>query len=121
MNPRNIKKLAIILPTIALAVLIVQQNYNWIFGLMIGSALAFSSCELIQKAVNNSFVRRSNRSGTFFLVGFFFRFILFAALLYFAIVQFKINPIAIVISFSIIQIFYPIYLVNSLEKRNQHV
>ena len=88
--------MAIILPTIALAVLVVQQNYNWIFGLMIGSALAFSSCELIQKAVNNSFVRKSNRSGTFFLIGFFLRFILFAALLYFAIVLFKINPIAIV-------------------------
>jgi len=120
-NPRNLKKLIIILPAIALAVLLVQQNYDWIFGLMIGSALAFSSCELIQKAVNNSFVRKSKRPGSFFLIGFFFRFVFFAVLLYFAIVQFKINPIAIVVSFSIIQIFYPLYLVNSLEKTNQHV
>jgi hypothetical protein len=121
MNPRNLKKLAIVLPTLALAVLVVQQNYNWIFGLLIGSALAFSSCELIQKAVANSFVRKSSRSGTFFLIGFFFRFVFFAILLYFAIVYFKINPIAIAASFSIIQIFYPLYLVKSLEKRNQHV
>lgn len=120
MNVRKLKKMAVIIPVLVLAVLLVQQNYEWIFGLMIGSAIAFSSCELIQKAVGNSFVRKSNRSAKFFLIGYFFRFIFFAALLYLAIVHFKINAVAIAVSFTIIQVFYPIYLVNSLENRNQH-
>jgi hypothetical protein len=121
MNARKIKKMAIIIPAIALLVLLVQRNYDWIFGLMIGSAIAFSSCELIQKAVNNTFVRKGNRTAKFFLAGYFLRFVLFAALLYLAIVQFKINAVAIAVSFTIIQVFYPIYLVNSPENRNQHV
>lgn len=111
----------VLLPTLAIAVLLVQQNYNWIFGIMIGAAIALSSCELIQKAVNNSFVRKSGAAPQLFLFGFFFRFIFFAALLYAAIVLFKINGVAIAASFTIIQLCYPLYLVNSWEKQQRHV
>lgn len=121
MDPRKIKKLLVLAPTLALAVLLVQQNYNYIFGIMIGAAIALSSCELIQKAVNNSFVRKSGVASKFFLFGFFLRFIFFGGLLYAAIVLFKINAVAIAASFTIIQLCYPIYLVNSLEKRQHHV
>jgi hypothetical protein len=121
MNPRKVKKIAVLIPTLLLAVLLVQHNYSWIFGIMIGTAIALSSCELIQKAVNNSFVRKSGRKVTFFLFGFLFRFIFFAALLYVAIVYFKINVLAIAISFTLVQFAYPFYLVKSLENREKHV
>jgi phosphatidylglycerophosphate synthase len=121
MNPRKVKKIAVLIPTLLLAVLLVQHNYSWIFGIMIGTAIALSSCELIQKAVNNSFVRKSGRKVTFFLFGFVFRFIFFAALLYAAIVYFKINVLAIAISFTIVQFAYPFYLLKSLENREKHV
>ena len=111
----------VILPTLGLLVLLVQRNYNWIFGILIGTAIALSSCELIQKAVNNSFVRKGNRAAGFFLFGFAFRFVFFAALLYAAIVVFKINAVAIAASFTIIQICYPLYLVGTLEKQQHHV
>lgn len=111
----------VIVPTLALAVLVIQQNYNWVFGIMIGAAIALSSCELIQKAVNNSFVRKTGIAAKFFLIGFFLRFIFFGALLYAAIVLFKINAIAIAASFTIIQLCYPLYLVNSLENSKRHV
>ena len=61
----------VLLPTLAIAVLLVQQNYNWIFGIMIGAAIALSSCELIQKAVNNSFVRKSGAAPQLFLFRIF--------------------------------------------------
>jgi ATP synthase I chain len=121
MNLRKTKKIAILTPTLALAVLLVQQNYNWIFGLMIGAAIAMSSCELIQKAVSNSFVRKRSRSSYIFLIGFFLRFLLFSFLLYAAIIYFKINVVAITISFTIVQLLYPLYLVNTLENRQRHV
>ena len=120
MNPRNLKKTLVLIPTFALVILLIRQNYSWIFGMMIGVALALSSCELIQKAVANSFVRRQNRRTVFFLIGFFFRYILFAVLLYFAIVHFQVSAIAIIISFTFVQLLYPFYLVNSLERQNQH-
>jgi len=53
--------------------------------------------------------------------GFFFRFIFFAALLYFAIIQFKVNAIAITVSFTVVQLFYPFYLIRTLEQRRNHV
>ena len=121
MSPGKIKKIAILIPTFALAILLVQQNYSWIFGMLIDAAIAMSSCELIQKAVRNSFVRKRSRITYFFLFGFFFRFVLFAGLLYAAIVKFHVNPIAIVVSFSIIQFLYPIYIVRMLEDQKQHV
>lgn len=121
MNLRKTKKIAVLIPTLALAVLLVQQNYNWIFGMMIGAAIAMSSCELIQKAISNSFVRKSNRKASFFLIGFFLRFVLFSFLLYAAIVYFKINVVAITVSFTIVQLFYPFYLVSTLESRERHV
>lgn len=121
MNPRKLKKIAVLIPTLALGVLLVQQNYNWIFGLLIGTAIALSSCELIQKAVNNSFVRKRNRRVAFFLIGFFFRFILFALLLYAAIIYFKVSVLAIIISFTIVQMLYPFYLVKTMENRGKHV
>jgi hypothetical protein len=121
MNPGKIRKIIVLIPTLALAVLLVQRNYNWIFGIMIGAAIAISSCELIQKAVNNSFVRKSGAAPKLFLFGFFFRFIFFGALLYAAIVLFKINAVAIAASFTIIQVCYPLYLVSSLEKQKRHV
>jgi ATP synthase I chain len=120
MNPRNIKKALVLIPTFALAILLIQQNYNWIFGVMIGAALALSSCELIQKAVTNSFVRKANRKVAFFLIGFFFRYILFALLLYVAIVYFKISAVAIILSFTFVQLLYPFYLVSSLKRQNQN-
>jgi hypothetical protein len=121
MNPASIRKMMVLAPTLALAVLLVQRNYDWIFGILIGTAVALSSCELIQKAVNNSFARRSGRAAGFFLFGFFFRFVFFAALLYAAIVLFKINPIAIAASFTIIQVCYPLYLVGALGRQQDHV
>ncbi len=120
MNPRNLKKALVIVPTFALIILLIQQNYSWIFGIMIGAALALSSCELIQKAVGNSFVRRANRRAAFFLIGFFFRYILFALLLYVAIIYFKVNVIAIILSFTFVQLLYPFYLVNTLERQNEN-
>ena len=118
MNPAKLKKIAVLIPTFALAILLVQQNYNWIFGILIGTAIAFSSCELIQKAVNNSFVRKRNKRALFFLIGYFFRFIFFAALLYLAILKFQVNVIAVALSFTIVQLFYPFYLIQTMEKRN---
>lgn len=121
MNPRNLKKALVLIPTFALAILVIQQNYSWISGMLIGLALAISSCELIQKAVGNSFVRKANRKVAFFLIGFFFRYILFGLLLYVAVVFFKVNVIAIVVSFTFMQILYPLYLVRSVERQSQNV
>ena len=121
MNPAKIRKVMVLLPTLALGVLLVQRNYNWIFGILIGGAIAVSSCELIQKAVTNTFARRSGRTAGFFLFGFLFRFVLFAGLLYASIVLFRINAVAIAASFTIIQFCYPLYLVSSLEKQEHHV
>ena len=121
MNPRNVRKIAVLIPTFALAVLLIQQNYDAIFGMMIGVAVALSSCEMIQKAVNNSFVRKANIAVKFFLVGFLFRFLVLAALLYAAIIYFKVNVIALTISFTIVQLFYPFYLLQSLEKQTKNV
>jgi len=118
MNPAKLKKIVVLIPTFALAILLVQQNYSWIFGIFIGTAIALSSCELIQKAVNNSFVRKGSRRAGFFLIGYFFRFIFFAALLYLAILKFQVNVIAIVVSFTLVQLLYPFYLIQTMEKRN---
>jgi len=115
------KKIAVLIPTFVLAILLVQQNYSWIFGLFIGTALAFSSCELIQKAVANSFTRKVSRTAGVFLLGFFLRFLFFAALLYAAILHFKVNVIAITVSFTVVQLLYPFYLIRTLEKPGQHV
>jgi ATP synthase I chain len=120
MNPRSLKKTLVLIPTFALAILLIRQNYNWVFGMMIGAALALSSCELIQKAVGNSFVRKANRTVAFFLIGFFFRYILFALLLYVAVIYFKVNVIAIILSFTFVQLLYPLYLVSSLQRQNQN-
>jgi hypothetical protein len=121
MNPRSLRKILVLIPTFALFILLIQQNYSSIFGVMIGVALALSSCEMIQKAVNNSFVRKKNRAVPFFLVGFAFRFIFLAALLYLAIIYFKVNVIALTASFTLVQLLYPFYLIQSLEKRRQDV
>ena len=121
MNPAKIRKFMVLIPTLALGVLLVQHNYNGIFGILIGGAIALSSCELIQKAVTNTFARKSSRTARFFLFGFLFRFLFFAGLLYAAIVLFKINAVAIAASFTIIQFCYPLYLVSSLEQRERHV
>lgn len=98
-------------------ILLIQNNYDWIFGMLIGAALAMSSCELIQRAVRNSFARKPGKTAKFFLIGFFFRFILFAALLYVAIVHFKVSAVALALSFTFLQLVYPFYIVQTLEKR----
>ena len=121
MTQTKVKKIAILIPTFILAILLIQENYSWIFGMFIGTAIALSSCELIQKAVSNSFVRKANWRGKAFLIGYFFRFICFAALIYVAILYFKVNVIAVTVSFTAVQLLYPFYLVQSLEKQNQHV
>ncbi len=121
MNLQKIKKIIILIPTFALAILLINQNYDWIFGMLIGTAVALSSCEMIQKAVNNSFAKKTGKSAKFFLVGFFFRFIVLAGLLYLAIIYFKINVIALTVSFTFVQLLYPIYLLQTLEKRRQNV
>jgi hypothetical protein len=121
MTSRKIKKIAVLIPTLILAVLLVQQNYNWIFGFFIGAAIAMSSCELIQKAISNTFVRKRSRKAYVFLIGFFFRFLLFSLLLYAAIIYFKINVVAITISFTIVQMLYPFYLLNTMRNRESHV
>jgi|GEM_PF-3075408 len=121
MNPRKIKKIIVLIPTFALAILLVQQNYNWIFGMLIGVAIALTSCEMIQKAVNNSFVKKTNRTAKFFLIGFFFRFLILGALLFFSIVYFQVNVIVLTISFTFVQLIYPFYLIQSLENRKQNV
>ena len=110
-----------LIPIFALAILLIQENYSAIFGIFIGTALAFSSCELIQKAVANSFGRKAGRAMGFFLIGFFFRFVFFAGLLYAAIVYFHVNVIALAVSFTLVQLLYPFYLVQDMEKRKQHV
>lgn len=115
------KKIAILIPTFLLAILLIQENYNWIFGIFIGTAIALSSCELIQKAVTNNFARKANWRAKAFLVGYFFRFLFFAGLLYVAILYFKVNVIAVTVSFTTVQLLYPFYLIQSLDKRNQHV
>src|SRR5262245_51724611 len=114
MNPEKIKKIIILIPTFALVILLIQQNYSWIFGMLIGVAVALTSCEMIQKAVNNSFVKKMSRSAKFFLVGFFLRFLILGTLLYFSIVYFQVNVIALTISFTFVQLLYPLYLVQSL-------
>ena len=121
MNPRSLKKILVLIPTFALFILLIQQNYSSIFGMLIGVALALSSCEMIQKAVSNSFARKANRAAQFFLIGFFLRFIFLAALLYLAIVYFKVNVIALTLSFTLVQLVYPFYLIQSLEKRKRDV
>lgn len=121
MTLRKATKILVLIPTFILAILLIQENYSWIFGIFIGTALALSSCELIQKAVSNSFVQKRGRVTALFLIGFFFRFVLFGALLYLAIVQFHVNAVAIAVSFTVVQLLYPFYLVHELEKREQHV
>jgi hypothetical protein len=121
MNLRKTKKILVLIPTFLLAILLIQENYSWIFGIFIGTALALSSCELIQKAVSNSFVRKHGTVTGLFLIGFFFRFVLFAGLLYAGIVLFHVNAVAIAVSFTVVQLLYPFYLVHELEKREQHV
>ena len=121
MNLRKAKKILVLIPTFILAILLIQENYNWIFGIFVGAAVALSSCELIQKAVSNSFVRKHSRVTKYFLVGFFFRFVLFAGLLYAAVVYFQVNVIAIAVSFTVVQLLYPLYLVQTLQKGEQHV
>jgi uncharacterized membrane protein YedE/YeeE len=121
MNPAKIKKIIVLIPTFALAILLVQQNYSWIFGILIGVAVALTSCEMIQKAVNNSFVRKTGRTAKFFLVGFLFRFVFLGGLLFLAIIYFKVNVIALTVSFTIVQLLYPFYLTRSLENQKQNV
>src|SRR5688572_29407215 len=121
MNPGKIKKIVVLIPTFALAILLIQQNYDWIFGMIIGVALALTSCEMIQKAVNNSFVQKAGRTAKFFLVGFLLRFLFLGGLLFLAIVYFKVNVIALTISFTFVQLLYPFYLVQSMENRKQNV
>jgi len=121
MNPAKTRKIIVLIPTFALAILLIQQNYNWIFGMLIGFAVALTSCEMIQKAVNNSFVRKTGRTAKFFLVGFLFRFVILGGLLFLAIIYFKVNVIALTVSFTLVQLIYPFYLVQSLENRNQNV
>ena len=121
MNPAKVRKLIVLLPTFALAILLIQQNYSWIFGMLIGVAIALTSCEMIQKAVNNSFVKKTNRTSKFFFVGFFFRFLILGGLLFFSIVYFKVNVIALTISFTFVQLIYPFYLIQSMESRKQNV
>jgi len=121
MTPAKIKKIIVLIPTFALFILLMQQNYSWIFGMLIGVALALTSCEMIQKAVNNSFVKKTSRTAKFFLVGFLFRFVILGAMLFFAIVYFQVNVIALTISFTFVQLIYPFYLIQSLENRKQNV
>lgn len=121
MTSRKLKKILVLIPTFALAVFLIQENYNAVFGILIGVSLALSSCELIQKAVSNSFVRKRSLAAGFFLVGFFFRFLFFAALLYTAIVYFHVNPVAVAVSFTVVQLVYPFILLQDLEKKEQHV
>lgn len=121
MNPAKVKKIFVLIPTFALAILLIQHNYSWIFGILIGVAVALTSCEMIQKAVNNSFVRKTGRTAKFFLVGFLFRFVFLGALLFLAIIYFKVNVIALTVSFTAVQLLYPFYLTRSLENQKQNV
>lgn len=121
MNQTKLKKIIILIPTFALGILLFQQNYSWIFGILIGVALALTSCEMIQKAVNNSFVRKAGRSAKFFLIGFLFRFLFLGGLLFLAIIYFHVNVIALTVSFTFVQLIYPFYLVQSMENRKQNV
>jgi uncharacterized membrane protein YedE/YeeE len=121
MNPAKIRKIIVLIPTFALAILLIQQNYSWIFGMLIGVAVALTSCEMIQKAVNNSFVKKTSRTAKFFFIGFFLRFLILGGLLFFGIVYFQVNVIALTISFTFVQLIYPFYLIQSLENRKQNV
>ncbi|MCI0412053.1 hypothetical protein L0222_04530 [bacterium] len=121
MNPAKVKKIFVLIPTFALAILLVQQNYSWIFGMLIGFTVALTSCEMIQKAVNNSFVRKTTRTAKFFLVGFLFRFVFLGGFLFLAIIYFKVNVIALTVSFTLVQLIYPFYLVQAQQNRKQNV
>jgi len=120
MTQAKLRKIAVLIPTFVLAILLIQENYSWIFGMFIGTAIALSSCELIQKAVSNSFVRKASLRTKVFFIGYFLRFVFFAALIYVAILYFKVNVIAVTVSFTAVQLLYPFYLIQSLKKE-QHV
>jgi hypothetical protein len=42
-------------------------------------------------------------------------------LLFLGIIYFHVNVIALTISFTFVQLLYPLYLVQSMENRNQNV
>ena len=88
--------------------------------MLIGAAVALSSCELIQKAVTNIFVRKRNKRAIYYLLGFAFRFAIYGVLLYVSIAYFKVNVIALVVSFTFLQLLYPFYIVHTLENREQN-
>lgn len=111
----------VLIPTLGLAVLLVQENYDAIFGVFIGVSIALSSCEMIQKAVKNSFARRATHAMLFSVLGFAMRFLLFAGLLYLGIIYFRVNVVALAISFTLVQLLYPFYLLHSMEKQENHV
>jgi len=117
---QKISRILILIPAFALLILLIQENYSWIFGIMIGSAIALSSCELIQKAVTNVFVQKRSRSAMYYLFGFTFRFLIYAALLYAAIALFHVNAIALIVSFTFLQLLYPFYIVHTLENLEQN-
>lgn len=125
MNPGRTKKLLVVAACLAAALLLFQWQPNWTAGWMVGAAVAWTSCRLIEQAVRSSFDaavqgKRPRRRSILFLLGFFGRFVLFAAVLYLAIVRAGVSPVAIVIGFTVVQLSYPIYRVRRFEKRDQH-